>query len=242
MIEKPKIHVFTICYNEEKIIPFFLDHYKYADKITVYDNESTDSSRDLLLKDPRVELITYQTDNKLHDGEYVRIKESCWKNTDCEYAIIVDMDEFVYHPNIKDFLMEDNHAAYKPKGYNMISEVFPENGTLTEKVNMGVKDSKYSKLCILNTKKVESIKYKLGCHESSIIMNNPEDKVIHTNNLKLLHYKNLSFDYRFKKHEEYRKRRSEFNNREGAGTHYLHNEEKQRKEFEKILLNMKKVI
>ncbi len=40
-----KIDVFTTCYNEQIILPYFLKHYKkFANNITVYDNMSTDNS------------------------------------------------------------------------------------------------------------------------------------------------------------------------------------------------------
>ena len=42
---KPRISVYSICWNEAKLLPFFLNHYaKFASKITIYDNESNDGS------------------------------------------------------------------------------------------------------------------------------------------------------------------------------------------------------
>jgi hypothetical protein len=241
-INLPTIHVFAICYNEEKIIPFFLDHYRYADRITVYDNESTDRSRELLSEDPRVNIITYKTSNTLDDREYIRIKQSCWKQTDCTYAIIIDMDEFIYHPDIKEFLRETNHAAYRPLGCNMTTEVFPLSGSFIDNIKTGVVDTSYSKLCVLSPKRVKSIEYQLGCHRADICMETSEDEVLDTTEMKLLHYKNISFEYRFNKHQEYLKRMSDFNKKAGAGIHYLFSEVKQREEFYASLRDMKELI
>jgi hypothetical protein len=234
-INLPSIHVFAICYNEQRIIPFFLDHYKYADRITVYDNESTDNSKDILMTDSRVEIISYSTFNTLNDQAYIDIKQTCWKNTDCSYAIIVDMDEFVYHSNIKNFLRDTNQAAYIPQGYNMVSETFPEFGSFVSAIPNGVKDNNYSKLCILDTNRVDSIFYELGCHQARINMKNGTDAICEGEDIKLLHYKNISFDYRINKHQEYIKRMSEFNTTVGAGIHYTYSEEQQRMEFDTLL-------
>jgi len=242
IINLPTIHVFAICYNEEKIIPFFLDHYRYADRITVYDNESTDRSRELLSEDPRVNIITYKTSNTLDDREYIRIKQSCWKQTDCTYAIIIDMDEFIYHPDIKEFLRETNHAAYRPLGCNMTTEVFPASGSFVDTIKTGVVDRNYSKLCVLSPKRVRSIEYRLGCHQADIYMENSQDGVLETAEMKLLHYKNISFEYRFNRHQEYLKRMSNFNKEVGAGIHYSFSEEKQREEFDASLRVMKELI
>jgi hypothetical protein len=238
----PTIHVFAICYNEERIIPFFLDHYKFADKITVYDNESTDRSRDLLARDSRVEIIPYNTHNTLDDSVYVRIKQSCWKTTDCTYAIIVDMDEFVYHPDIKKFLSETNYAAYRPLGCNMVAETFPTSGSFTDIIKTGVVDINYSKLCVLSPSRVDSIEYGLGCHNAAICTRNPQDTILDTNEMKVLHYKNISFEYRFSKHQEYIKRMSDFNRQIGAGIHYTYSEEKQREEYNTLLNGAKQLI
>ena len=241
-INLPTIHVFAICYNEERIIPFFLDHYKYADRITVYDNESTDRSRELLSRDPRVSIMPYRTGDKMDDGEHVRIKQSCWKQTDCTYAIIVDMDEFIYHPDIKEFLRETNHAAYRPLGCNMTTEVFPLSGSFADIIKTGVVDTNYSKLCVLSPNRVKSIEYQLGCHRADICMETSEDEVLDTTEMKLLHYKNISFEYRFNKHQSHLKRMSDFNKRVGAGIHYFFSEEKQREEFDASLRDMKELI
>jgi len=43
------IDVFTTCYNEEIILPYFIRHYKqFARNITIYDNMSTDNSINII--------------------------------------------------------------------------------------------------------------------------------------------------------------------------------------------------
>ena len=58
-----KVTLYTICYNEQEMLPYFLNHYsKMVDKIVVYDNQSTDNSRKILesFKDCELEIIDYE--------------------------------------------------------------------------------------------------------------------------------------------------------------------------------------
>lgn len=238
------IEVIAICYNEEKMIPFFLDHYsKFADKITIYDNESTDSSRNLLLgfdKRP-LEIREYSTSNTLDDSVYLQIKNHVWKNSSCDYVIIVDMDEFLYHPNIKKFIEETQADAYRPVGYNMVSEEFPVSGPLHETTTLGQYAENYSKIVLFRSN-LSDINFSLGCHEA-VPTRGQHQITPHTDpELKLLHYKNLSFDYRWNRHQLYKNRFSQYNKNTGCGYHYDFSNEKQLEDFNHLLNNSQKIV
>ena len=62
-----KIHAYIIAWNEEKILPFTLDHYsQFCEKIYVYDNMSTDGSDQIYEKYDKVVVKKWQTP----DGKY----------------------------------------------------------------------------------------------------------------------------------------------------------------------------
>lgn len=239
------IELFTICYNEEKILPFFLDHYAFCDKITIYDNSSTDNSVNIArnYRLTNVEVINYDTNNTLDDSVYLQIKNNVWKNSNCDYVIIVDIDEFLYHPNIKQFVVDTRQPIYKPYGYNMVSESFPISGKITSEIKTGVPDINYSKQVLFSPLYISEINYTPGCHHAD-----PTDKtgciVSPTlyNELKLLHYKNISIDYRLDKHKLYSSRFSEYNKATGAGIHYMYSQESQHAEFNSFLNNSTIVI
>jgi glycosyltransferase involved in cell wall biosynthesis len=240
-----KIELYTITYNEEKILPFFLNHYSnFCDVINVYDNISTDNTLKIL-KDfdlCEINVIPYDTNSKLDDSVYLDIKNNCWKHSSADYVIIVDADEFLYHTNIKEFLKNTGEYIYKPLGYDMWSDTFPRNNIL-EEIKTGVRSINYDKVCIFNPQEVNQINYTLGCHQAQPILNDGRRNTPPIyDELKLLHYKNVSFDYRFSKHREYLTRLSDFNITTGSGIHYTFSEKQQREEFDNIGSKIEKII
>ena len=69
------VHVYALCWNEEKILPYFLRHYgRIASKIVIYDNESSDRSVEIIRSYPNTEVIPYSTDEKIDDFRWLGIK------------------------------------------------------------------------------------------------------------------------------------------------------------------------
>ena len=45
------IHLYTICWNEERMLPFFFRHYdQWVDRYVVYDDNSTDATLEKILR------------------------------------------------------------------------------------------------------------------------------------------------------------------------------------------------
>ena len=195
-----KIHAYVICKNEELILPHLLNYYsKFCQKITFYDNESTDNTVNIInqFNECETEIITYSTNGEIRDDVYVEIKNSCWKGNDVDFVIIIDSDEFLYHTNLIEFLANNKFDVYYPTGYNMISNYFPDDYSklITEQVILGEYCKNYSKSVIFNPKTIKDINYGIGAHESNPIGYN-DITIYNGTDLKLLHYKNLGFDYR----------------------------------------------
>ena len=239
------ITIYTITYNEEKMLPFFLDYYStFASKIVIYDNESTDNTVEIAKKHPLVDdVYSVSTGDCLDDSMYIRIKNSCWKEDKSDYVILVDTDELIYHDNgIVEYLEKTKYPVYRPTGFNMVSNKFPKVGSLiTEQIKTGIPDHYYNKPVIFNPNLIEETQFELGTHNGIFINNNQHILPIQSE-LKMLHYKNLSFDYRIKRHKMFSKRISEFNQRTGAGVHYTWDEQTQRNDFDNCLINSKEVI
>lgn len=243
---KPIVHLYTICWNEEKIIPYFINHYKdFVDKFFIYDNESTDSTIELLSKYDNVEIKTYESGNQIRDDIYLKIKNNEWKKSKgvADFVIVCDMDEFLYHENMIEYLIDmkkNNYTLSKVLGFEMITEKFNFNYDykLTELLKEGIYTHWFNKLCIFNPNKIDEINYSPGCHGAKPI----GDVSFTESELKLLHYKNLGLEYALDKLIKYKNRISELNKKMKWGSQYNADIEDAKKFFYKMLNDSKKII
>ena len=239
------ITIYTITYNEEKMLPFFLDHYsKFASKIVIYDNESTDDTIKIAKEHPLVKSIySVKTGDSLDDSMYVKIKNSCWKVDTSDYVMLVDTDELIYHEtDVINYLENTKYPVYRCNGYNMISKNFPKDGeSITNQIKQGVFDRFYCKPVIFNPNIIKKTNFELGIHNGSFY-NGTGSVIPVESELKMLHYKNLGFEYREARHKMFAKRMSDFNQRTGAGIHYTWDTETQKDEFDDILARSVKII
>ena len=106
------IHIFILCYNEELILPHTLHHYRtYLPHayITIYDNESTDRSREIA-EEWGCRVVSWNSENQQNEYIQQNIKNDVWKSAahfteiqidprpECSgkgWKLVVDMDEWV---------------------------------------------------------------------------------------------------------------------------------------------------
>jgi len=193
-----KIVVVTLTYNEEVILPFFLRHYeRFVERIIIFDSGSTDRTPEIARAHPLVELRERRpTNGEIDDMENVRLKNTAWKDCGADWVIVVDADEFLFHPDMRAFLNDcgrQRKNLVQSECWQMVGVNIPSEGLLTEQITMGVRDAHtiqfYDKTLIF--KPETNINYVPGCHH------------YHGENLRqaagqpviLLHYKWLSLDY-----------------------------------------------
>lgn len=228
--QKLTIEAFILCYNEEKIIRYTLNHYlQFCSKIHVLDNFSTDNTLNILKKEyPQVDVFQYDSKNQIRDDYYLHLKNSVWKGSQADFVIICDMDELLYHPNlIKELVKAKKDKVGIPtiEGYNMFSDIFPENYNIpiTQQIQTGARNTNFDKSIIFNPKIIKEILYNPGAHSCNPIYNYgyiPKT----TNPIKLLHYKYIGLQYVIDKHKIYATRLSDFNKKTGFGAEYLKQE------------------
>lgn len=245
-ILKPRISVYSLCWNEEKLLPHYLNHYgKFAHKITIFDNESTDNSVEIIksFEGCKTEVITYNTNNKINDFKYLEIKNNCWKSDPSEYVIVCDLDEFLYVDNIFEYLAEnDIYDVHTPNGYDMVSTVFPTYNTLiTQQVIDGFFHTGLCKSILFKPNMLSNINYTPGAHTINptgynLIIKSNDDQ------LKLLHYKRLSLDYMINRYELLKNRLSDLNVRLSAGSHYQKTKELVEEEYNYSLNNSTQIL
>lgn len=248
MENKPIVYAYFLCYNEEYILPHLINYYsKFCDKITFLDNKSTDKSIEIINSFPNTSIISWDSKNEVRDDLYLRMKNNFWRESigKCDFVIVGDADEFLYHPNMNQFLVDSKEKGYtifKPEGYHMIGDedlILDENDNLIEKVQYGIIGSSNDKLMMFNPNKISDINYSFGCHIA-----NPTGDVKYCvdNNLKMLHYKYLGLSDFLKKQKIRKERLSEFNKQHNLGMYYLYSEEKHTEEYKSFIVKRKKIL
>lgn len=218
------ITVFAVCRNEEKILPYFLKHYStFCKKIVIYDNESTDDSVNIVKnwKKCKTEVVTFKTNNEFCESILTNIRNRVHRRSETDLVIVVDCDEFLYHPNIKQFLTKNYFSYYCTIGYDMVCEKFPENYEfpLTHQVKTGVRNDNYSKSVLFNKSIIANMNFSYGSHHCNPIALIGKNIIPYTGGeLKLLHYKQLGYDYLMDKHIFRESVMSELSRLNGWGT------------------------
>lgn len=234
-----KIEAFAICYNEEALLPYYLRHYsEFCDRITIYDNQSTDRSREICLANPKVKVIPYNTGDEIRDDVYLQIKNNCWKGSEAHWVIIGDIDELVYCPDIKARLYGLDYTVIAPELFNMYAKHFPRTKVqIWQEVLLGVPGG--AKMNLFRPDKITNINYDPGCHVA-----HPEGIVIPGVNtgIKTLHMKYMGLDYYLARTALSNSRLSALNKKLGWGIHYQRTPEELTREFNEGLSNAVNVI
>lgn len=139
------------------------------------------------------------------------IRNNCWKKDASDLSIVCDVDEFLWAPNLISLLERcKQYDAFQPVGFDMISTEFPLDyqHDLTDLVKSGRYAPSHSKMVIFNPRNIADMNFGPGSHYANPVGRSPSQNLkIYTasdspDDLKLLHYKNLGFDYRFNRHSE----------------------------------------
>ena len=212
------ITIYTICFNEELILPFFVKWYrkKFPNcRIIIYDNYSTDSTEKIALQN-NCQVIKYDSNNQIRDDLYLNIKNNCWKDAETDWVLVCDVDELLDINQTQ--LIGENCSIILSKGYNMINL---EDNLDLESINYGIRAKQYDKYYLFNRLKIKEINYEAGCHSS-----NPVGEVIFSKNIyNLYHYNMLSEQYLINRYKRNFERLSKENKKNGWGIHYKENEQ-----------------
>ena len=105
-----RIGIVTMCYNEEDILPYFMNHYlPYVDEIRVlYETDTNDMSRNILYH-PKVNVKDIHIEGGISDNVKVGMvnAELADMGRDFDWIYVLDPDEFIYpdnHEHPHDFL------------------------------------------------------------------------------------------------------------------------------------------
>jgi hypothetical protein len=179
------ITVVAIAKNEHDMMPFFMRHYQaIADRIIVYDESDDDTPQ--IVKQIGGEVIEMERGNGIRDDVHALLKSQAGGQFGGDWTIVPDVDEFVYHPDLRALLADYMaHGITLPRieGYAMIGDQLLTDGYLTNQLRDGLPDKVYSKRIIYRSNL--PITYRPGAHKVQAIgdVNSPQADI------KLLHYK-----------------------------------------------------
>lgn len=224
------ITIYTICYNEEVLLPYFIKHYRQnfpGCRIIVYDNYSTDATRTIALS-AGCEIILYDTNNQLDDMKYLEIKNHCWQGQNDTWAIVCDCDE-LFDLNAELLLWEAKHGAtiIASQGLDMVNM---ENNNDVHHMTHAVANDRYSKVYCFNTKEIKEINYTPGCHEAV-----PVGQIIFSiNKYACYHYRYINPNFLTRRYNQNKLRMCDNNKRKGMGSQYFQSQTEIYNEFEKM--------
>jgi hypothetical protein len=215
--DRLNIHVYTFNWNERPLVPFFLRHWsQVATRITVLDHHSDDGSAEVLSA-AGCTVLPYGTPGRYVIGEQDAARQDCWHEARGEarregqasalapapppWVAVVDFDEFLWHPDLGRFLdhaTAQGHSVLRPAGFEMMSEVFPvdDGRPLTSIVRRGFRHFMYNKPILFRPDRVASMRFASGAHGASPVDADGQPvPITDVSDLKLLHYRRLSFDH-----------------------------------------------
>jgi len=208
------ITVYIISFNEKYLLPqinkWWRDRFNDV-KFVLYDNESTDNTRELALE-RGWEVKTYHSEG-LDDVQYLNVKNNCWKDCTTQWAWVGDMDEVPGFNEKQLKELDPKYSIIKMRGWEIIDTV-----NTIEEAKYGVQNDHWSKTTLLQPSKISSINYHFGCHTCGPFIKSGEygDKL-----LDLYHMKWFSPTHALSRVLLYRTRMSKENLRTGRSFHFV---------------------
>ncbi len=233
------IDLYAACWNEERIIPFFLRHYEpLVDRIIIYDDDSTDRSVELLRASPKVEVRSIRRKAESYLDAHLALFETCWHESRgrADWVCLVDLDEFIFHPGWHQYLAAQKDAGVtviQALGFDMVSESFPAAGTpLATTLTRGQRDLHLDKTVLFDPDAVEQINHAVGRHRAA-----PAGRLVFPVpfSMQLRHYKNLGLEYLLARTHALAGRVNGDDVARGWSVHYLRDDDSIRAHFQEQL-------
>jgi len=164
-----KLHVYTSTWNEAYMIKYFLRYYEtVADRIFVIDDNSTDGTQEIVKACSKATLLPYPFPTGFSEVDKTNCLSTEYRkhSRDAEWVICVDCDEFVYHPNLRDYLdmrRAEGYRALRTTGHFFLSEEIPNtDGQLFDAMPYQFRKKTWDKEVVFDPK--IDVVFSKGCH------------------------------------------------------------------------------
>ena len=202
---RPVVHLYAVCWNEAHMLPFLFRNYEpWVQRFVFFDNGSTDGTQALLSAKNNVELRQFPwTDPNSFVQSHRTLHNRCWHES-CgiaDWVVVTATDEHLYHPNMLGFLRRCDRrgvTCVPALGYQMVTKEFPAADAHLAKVHTwGAPRPDMNKLRLFKPDLVQP-NIATGGHSAE-----PAGHVVYPrrDELLLLHYKWLGFDYLAARHK-----------------------------------------
>jgi hypothetical protein len=188
------VDLYTITWNERRMLPFFFQHYEpWVDRFVVFDDQSDDGTAQTLAAHPKVDLRPMPPKGSSFVLMTRELWNGIWKESRgrADWVVITNVDEYFHHPEGAGRYLErmtvEGVTIIHPRGYEMVGERFPRAGTsIVEMLSKGAPMFGRDKRQIFAPSAVDEINFGPGRHEST-----PSGTVVEprTAESMLLHYK-----------------------------------------------------
>jgi Glycosyl transferase family 2 len=221
-----QIDLYSIAWNERRMLSFFLDYYgPWVDRFVIFDDQSDDGTAETLARHPKVDLRRFPPKGSSFVLAALEIWQHAWKESRgrADWVIVTNIDEFIYHSDgVRGYLERctaQGITMIHPRGFEMVGERFPNPGqSLVETVRKGVAMFGQDKRQVFDPDAVSEMRFGPGRHECRPMGTVVEPSPVEAS---LLHYKYVdALGYLLRRQRSLARRMLEGDRRSGFGAQY----------------------
>ncbi|MBL8528902.1 MAG: glycosyltransferase [Burkholderiales bacterium] len=234
-MRRPVVHLYTVCWDEADMLGFFFRHYDpWVDRYVIYDDGSTDGSREILRAHPKVELRDFvRVDADSFVLSHKAMQDHAWKESrgHADWIVVTAIDEHLHvrGRTMADYLAEQTERGVTlvpALGFDMNDEAMPEDrGHLVEVVTRGRPRIGFNKLGIFKPEALRETGFTAGRHAAAPV---GDLRLPARDEVMLWHYKHLGFERNAAREAAQAARLGTTDVSSGYGSHYLWSTERLR--------------